>query len=70
MKGEFDMVFDIPDHGGFELTPSEVTKFRALLKTFGQIFKDDAKTDVDLFINLCDNELYDMYKIMTEECCE
>ena len=61
------MIFDTPNNGRFELTLSEVTKFRALLKAFGQIFKDDAKTDVDLFINLCDNELYDMYKIMTEE---
>lgn len=64
------MIFDTPNYGRFELTQEEVTKFRALLKTFGQIFNEDAKTDIDLFINLCDNELYDMYKIMTEECCE
>lgn len=60
------MIFDITNNDRFELTPREVTKFRALLKTLGQMFKEDAKTDVDLFINLCDNELYDMYKIMTE----
>ena len=61
------MIFDIPNHGRFELTPREITKFRALLKTFGQIFKEDAKTDINLFISLCDNELYNMYKIITEE---
>ena len=61
------MIFNMPNNDSVDLSAAEIAKFRKLLKIFGQIHKEDARTDIDLFINMCDNSLYDMYEFLTKE---
>lgn len=50
-----------------KLSKEEIKKFNALLNIFHKEFKDRANTDIDLFVNICNNALYDMMKELDKE---
>ena len=50
-----------------KLTKEELITFKNLLNIFHKEFKDRANTDIDLFVNICNNALYDMMKEIDKE---
>lgn len=49
------------------LSKEELIKFKNLLGIFHKDFKERANTDIDLFVNICNNALYDMMKEIDKE---
>lgn len=61
------MKFQITETNNIDLSKDELIKFRHLLNIFHKEFKDRATTDIDLFVNICDNAIYDMLKELDKE---
>ena len=61
------MEFQITETNGIDLSKEELIKFKNLLNIFYKEFKDRATTDIDLFVNICDNAIYDMMKEIDKE---
>ena len=55
------------NYGNIKLSKEEITKFRNLLALFHKDFKERANTDIDLFVNICNNTFYDMLKELDKE---
>jgi hypothetical protein len=55
------------NYGSIRLSKEEITKFRNLLGIFCKDFKERANTDIDLFVNICNNTFYDMLKELDKE---
>lgn len=61
------MKFQITETNNIDLSKDELIKFRHLLNIFHKEFKDRANTDIDLFVNICNNAVYDMIKEINKE---
>ena len=48
------------NYGNIRLSKEEITKFQKLLEIFHKDFKERANTDIDLFVNICNNAFYDI----------
>lgn len=55
------------NYGNIKLSKEELIKFKNLLGIFHKDFKERANTDIDLFVNICNNALYDMMKEVDRE---
>lgn len=55
------------NYGNIRLSKEEIKKFQNLLALFHKNFKERANTDIDLFVNICNNTFYDMLKELDKE---
>ena len=55
------------NYGNIRLSKEEIKKFQNLLALFHKNFKERANTDIDLFVNICNNTFYDMLKELDRE---
>lgn len=55
------------NYGNIKLSKEELIKFKNLLGIFHKDFKECANTDIDLFVNICNNAFYDMLKELDKE---
>jgi hypothetical protein len=55
------------NYGNIRLSKEEIKKFKNVLDIFHKEFKDRANTDIDLFVNICNNAFYDMLKELDKE---
>lgn len=55
------------NYGNIKLSKEEINKFQNLLGIFRRDFKERANTDIDLFVNICNNTFYDMLKELDRE---